>query len=70
MLIVPVWDLTIHDDLEFLAIGGPGVDGIRWGYRVGHEGLWAYCPFDDEFIHVAASASELVERWKSGELKL
>jgi hypothetical protein len=70
VLIVPAWEVTIHDDIEFLDIGSPGFDGIRWGYRIEQKGLWAYYPIDDEFIHVGMSVSELVERWRSGELKL
>jgi hypothetical protein len=34
VLIVPAWEVTIRDDIAFLDIGGPGFDGIRWGYRV------------------------------------
>ena len=47
-----------------------GLDGIVWGYRIGHTGLWAYYPIDHAFIPVAVSATELVERWTSGDLAL
>jgi hypothetical protein len=70
MLIWPVWDVRIDGDMEFLVIGGPGIDGIEWGYRIGRTGLWTYYPIDHEFVRVADSASELVERWESGDLNL
>ena len=70
MLIVPAWKITIRDDLGLLAVGGPGVDGIEWGYRRGERGVWAYYPIDREFIFMAATAVDLVERWLSGELNV
>ena len=54
----------------FLVIGGPGVDGIRWGYRKGHRGIWAHYPIEDEFILLAGSASELREGYASGAIKV
>jgi hypothetical protein len=70
MLIRPAWNVTIREDIELLVIGGPGSDGIVWGYRIGHTGLWVYYPIDHAFIPVAVSAAELVERWTSGDLAL
>jgi hypothetical protein len=55
---------------EFLVIGGPGVDGIDWGYRKGHSGIWAHYPIDDEFVLLAGSASELREGYFSGRIKV
>ena len=56
--------------LELLIIGGPGVDGIRWGYRRHHRGIWAYYPIEDEFVLLAATASELQTGYASGRIKV
>jgi hypothetical protein len=60
----------VHEsaEQEFLIIGGPGVDGIRWGYRKGHPGIWAQYPIEDEFVLLAASASALREGYASGAI--
>ncbi|MCC6670907.1 MAG: hypothetical protein IT458_07595 [Planctomycetes bacterium] len=55
---------------QFLVIGGPGVDGIHWGYRKGHRGIWAHYPIEDEFVLLAGSASELREGYSSGRIKV
>ena len=55
---------------KFLVIGGPGVDGIEWGYRKGHSGIWAHYPIDDEFVQLASSASELRDGYSSGQIKV
>ena len=55
---------------EFLIIGGPGVDGIRWGYRKRQRGIWAYYPIEDEFVLLADSATALREGYGSGRIKV
>jgi hypothetical protein len=39
--------------IGFLQIGRPGVDGIGFGYRLGHAGLWAYHPMEQRFQWLA-----------------
>ncbi len=70
MLTVPTWDVKVRSDIDFLAIGGPGVDGIEWGYRRGHPGLWAHYPIRHEFVPAAATVTGLIEGWLSGDLQL
>jgi hypothetical protein len=53
---------------EFLVIGRPGVDGIEWGYRRGHQGIWAFYPIGREFVLLAESASEFREGYESGRI--
>jgi hypothetical protein len=53
---------------ELLVIGGPGVDGIRWGYRRGHRGIWAHYPIEDDFVLIAPSAAELRDGYASGRI--
>ncbi len=56
-------------DLQFLVIGGPGVDGIAWGYRRGQAGLWAY-PIDGEFVWLAPTVQALLQGWLSGVISV
>jgi hypothetical protein len=66
-----IWSAEqVYEDGErqFLVIGGPGVDGIDWGYRRGHSGLWAWFPIDAEFVAIAATAEALLQGWLSGAI--
>ena len=55
-------------DEQFLVIGGPGVDGIEWGYRAGYAGLWACYPIGGDFVWLAPTADELVQCWRNGAI--
>jgi hypothetical protein len=55
---------------EFLVIGRPGVDGIEWGYRRDHEGVWAHYPIEDVFVLIADSAVRLRDGYSSGAIKV
>lgn len=67
-VIEPMRELSAERRNKFFAVGGPGVDGIRFCYRYGHDGLWAFYPITQEFLAVAKSVNELVEKWLTGEL--
>lgn len=74
-LVVPISEAEELRDingrsLDFLRIGGPGVDGIAFGYRVGRSGVWAYYPSESRFELMAGSAQELIEEWRSDRLML
>jgi hypothetical protein len=68
MLISPAHEVAERPDLSLLVVGRPGVDGILFGYRAGHPGLWAYYPIDREFVLMAPSLADLVEGWRSRKL--
>jgi hypothetical protein len=53
-------------DRPFLVIGGPGVDGIGWGYRDGHTGVWASYPIGRGFVWLAPTADALLQGWRTG----
>ena len=53
---------------KWLKLGGPGVDGIEFGYLEGKSGVFAYYPIDEEFVHIANSASELLRGWANGTI--
>ena len=53
-------------ELQFLVIGSAGIDGIDWGYRPGHSGLWARYPIDAEFVALASTVEALLQGWLSG----
>jgi len=67
--IEPAPNLREDPAREFLVIGGPGVDGIRWGYRRHRAGVWAHYPIDDDFVLLAATAAELQSGVSSGRNK-
>lgn len=62
-LIEPLSRLEEHDQIDFLQVGRPGVDGIAFGYRSGHNGFWAYHPVERRFQLLAPSLSEFVKGW-------
>lgn len=67
-ILAPVLEWSLRGD--WLAVGGPGVDGIEWAVRRGQPGLFAFYPIDQEFVAVAESAHDLITRWTSGALRL
>jgi hypothetical protein len=69
-VIVPAIEADERPELDFLAIGRAGVDGILFGYRAGRKGLWAYYPISREFEPVAKSVTEFVQAWINGSIKL
>lgn len=57
-------------EFPFLVIGGPGVDGIDWGYRADQPGLWAYYPIGGDFVWLAPTADALLGGWLAGIIKV
>ena len=68
--IEPASRLVVDSESSLLVIGRPGVDGIIWGYRRSHSGIWAYLPVDRELRWLASSVCELRSGWEHGTLKL
>jgi hypothetical protein len=68
LVIVPLSDAYENTDIEFLAVGRSGADGIDFGFRKGQAGLWAFYPYEGEFKFMATNVQELVEGWCSGKL--
>jgi hypothetical protein len=67
-VIVP-FDETFEDaNSSFFVMGRSGSDGINFGFRPGHPGLWAYYPIEQDFKYMAATIEELVAGWISGKL--
>jgi hypothetical protein len=69
-LIVPAGEVTECPQRHFLIIGSPGVDGIQFGYRSGHDGIWAHYPIEDDFVLLAPDVSTLIEGWLDGTIKV
>lgn len=70
MVVVPVGEHVLRAELEFLAIGNAGTDGIEFGYRRGHSGLWACYGITGEFVAVAKSVADLVDGYMSGRIRV
>ena len=62
----------VYEDAErqFLIVGGPGWDGMEWGYCRGKSGLWVWYPIDDEFRYLAPTTEALLDGWLSGAIEL
>lgn len=69
-VVEPLRDLSSEHRDGFFAVGGPGVDSVRFCYRYGHNGVWAYYPLTREFVRVANNLNQLVEKWRAGQLAL
>lgn len=55
---------------RYLAIGAPGVDGIRYVLRPSLPEVFAHYPLDDDLSEVASSVYGLLQKWAAGELRL
>jgi hypothetical protein len=69
-VVTPAAEVEELPQVGFLAVGRAGADGIRFGYRAGRPGVWAYYPIGREFEPVAPSVAELVRRWVAGDVRL
>lgn len=64
----PVTEWELHDAEGWLAVGGPGVDGIAWAVKKNETGLFAFYPIEREFVYVAKDGPALVSNWNSGTI--
>jgi hypothetical protein len=69
-VITPASEAELLPGVDFLSVGRAGVDGILFGYRSGSAGLWAYYPIGREFMFVAGTIDEFIERWIAGSITL
>lgn len=67
-LVLPLAELLPELRAGFFAVGRAGVDGILFGYRYGHRGVWAFYPTDQEFKCLAANLNEFVQGWWAGAI--
>jgi hypothetical protein len=68
--LVSASDVTEKPELDFLVIGRPGADGIEFGFRKDGQGIWAYYPIEQKFVHVAPNLAALIDGWLSGQIKV
>ena len=68
LVIAPLAEAYEDTSAGFFAVGRSGADGIDFGYRLGHTGLWAYYPIEQDFKFMAPTVAELAEGWCSGTL--
>jgi len=70
LVVVPLSSAYEDREAEFFAVGRSGCDGIDFGYRKGHSGLWAFYPIERKFRYMAATIAELVDGWCANRLKV
>ncbi len=68
-LIRPKAEWELHEeDGGWLAIGGPGTDGISWALKKDQEGIFAFYPIEGEFVWKAKDVTSLVSGWNDGRI--
>lgn len=70
LVIVPLNETYEVEESGFFAVGRSGGDGIDFGYRKNHPGLWAFYPIDEKFKFMADSIRTLVDGWCSGHMSV
>ena len=68
LVIVPLEKAYEVHASEFFAVGRSGADGIDFGYRKGHSGLWAFYPVESDFKFMAPTIEVLAQNWCDGKL--
>lgn len=71
-VVLPGDDIKKDKSRDWLIIGSPGVDGIEFRVKSdeSEDTVFAFYPFDIEYIKIADSAEHLVLKWKAGEIVL
>lgn len=64
------WELHAEGDSPWLAIGGPGVDGILWALRPGAPDILARYPIGGAWVWKASDARALVDGWRRGTISV
>jgi hypothetical protein len=68
LVVAPLAEAYENSEIEFFAVGRSGCDGIDFGYRKRHAGLWAFYPVGGEFMYMAATVADLIDGWCSNRL--
>jgi hypothetical protein len=69
-ILAPIFEWVLHEKGNWLAVGGPGVDGISWALLKNRRGLFAFYPIEKRFVSVAENAPDLILKWTSGSLRV
>ena len=71
-IILPADKIEEDETKEWLIIGWPGIDGIQFMVKSidNDQSIYAFYPIEQEYIKVADSDIDLIEKWKSGQLVL
>jgi hypothetical protein len=67
--VVPFDRIFEDEEAGFLEVGGAGFDGIRFGYRRGQPGIWAY-PVAGEFVQVGETVDSFLQGYLSGAIRV
>ena len=66
--ILPIQDISIDPRRSALVVGSAGADSIDFCFRRGHAGVWAYYPYENEWVLKANSLAELERGWLEGTI--
>jgi hypothetical protein len=63
-------NVSTNTETGALVIGAPGCDGIDFCFRAGFDGVWAFYPYDKEWVLLAATLADLERGWIDGSIKV
>ena len=68
----PDLKLKENETKEWLIIGWPGVDGIEFRVKSDScdQSIFAFYPTTKDYVKVADSDTDLIEKWRSGKFTL
>jgi hypothetical protein len=71
-IILPADRIEEDETKEWLIIGWPGVDGIQFRVKSkdADQTVYAFYPIEQEYIKIADSDKDLIEKWKSEQVIL
>lgn len=67
-VVLPLGKAFINPEKNHLVVGFPGADGIEFCLRSGVPGVWAFYPYEEDYIKVAGGLALLVSGWQSGSV--
>lgn len=69
-VILPGDRIEEDETKEWLIIGWPGVDGIQFRVKSKEtdQSVYAFYPFEQEYVKIADSDKDLIEKWKAGQV--
>lgn len=69
-VILPPDRIKNDETNEWIIIGWPGVDGIEFRVKSNNSdrSIFAFYPIEQNYVKVADSDKDLIDKWRSGEL--
>ena len=71
-VVLPADRIELDETKEWLIIGWPGFDGIQFRVKLkgADQTVYTFYPIEQEYIKIADSDKDLIEKWKSGQVSV